>query len=736
MFEVARARKDLIQAKKTNKKAVDLKALAAPGTDFNNIKDIDRVYGNTAWTRALSTNDNIRSYIEANPDDDRYTSKASFNRYVDQVSNKDDTDSSLRKLQTSLNNLYDSDLRSIQSTILGGEATTIDEVEPYIRQAQQMKINFDSSETSLLDILSGRAKRNINRQDQTYDRFRTEFISQPQMQAREAISALAKTNPNDKQAMQKAFAAMPRNLRLEIPTEVISVINSSRYSKDFYSTLGVIAEATPQIDNEEWQSIVNNMVLGVATSNPTEGQLHMGKIRETLKDNMSSSEYEFVMPMLNKLAITSSVADLNNRATQYATDAQTRIDQKEINTSLLADLKTAINTLYPEQNSKNYRAALRAHTALSKQNSLTSRQINYGALTDEIRNVSLTLQEDSGTPSDFREAMDLIQEENFATLIEAEDFINSTIKNPDKRYRYIEALNKTAKTSPALFKGYGMYPGNPDMQAYDPVKSSAEFNSKANFTEAYTANYSVVIDKNDEVRTKQAKQKLGYFNATIDNLLFQDEYNNILGGKANKALLRDFQVNYLSNAENFYYDENAEEVVLRVGDDELADAYKNYISELDGTSNDDFQLIGSQVLHTPPRKKQLSSAASPEEFVNLHNAWVNQTAVDSPVAINMTKEVATEQLNYDFDELFDTLPSGELKLKTVKPPVPAERKPTQLDNRYQEALENLKEKAKYPNRFPRAYERAVEKEASLRASTGTRYPRPDEYLDLQSLENI
>ena len=672
LFEVARARKDLIQAKKVNKKAEDLKALAAPGTDFNNMQDIDRVYGNTAWTRALSTNDNIRSYIEANPDDDRYTSKASFNRYVDQVSNEDDKDSSLRKLQTSLNNLYDSDLRSIQNTILGGEATTVDEVEPYIRQAQQMKINFDSSETSLLDILSGRVKRNIARQDQTYDRFRTEFISQPQMQARTAIANLAKTNPNDKQAMQEAFAAMPRNLRLEIPTEVISVINSSRYRKNFYNALGVIAETVPQIDNEEWQSIVNNIVLGVATADPTEGQLHMGKIRESLKDKMSENEYNFVVPMLDNLAITSSVADLNNRANQYATDARSRIDQKAVNTTLLENLKTSIDELYPDQNSKNYKAAMRAYNALSKQNSLTSRQINYGALTDHIQNVALSLKEDSGTPSDFREAMNYLtdQQQNFKTLVEAEEFINSSIEDPEKRYRYIEALNKTSKTSPALFKGYEMYPGNPDMQSYDPVKSAAEFNSKANFTEAYTANYSAVIDENDEDRSKQARQKLGYFHATVDNLLFQDEYNNILGGKANKALLRDFQVEYLSNSENFYYDENAEEVVLRVGDDELVDAYKRYISDLDGTSNDDFQLIGSQVLHTSSRKKQLSSSASPEEFLKLHNAWVTQTAVESPLAINMTKEVATEQLNYDFDELFDTLPSGELILKDIKPPVP------------------------------------------------------------------
>jgi hypothetical protein len=52
-----------------------------------------------------------------------------------------------------------------QNLLLRGEAAAVDEVEPFLNQARQMKIKFDGSESSLLDILSGRARRNIARQD-------------------------------------------------------------------------------------------------------------------------------------------------------------------------------------------------------------------------------------------------------------------------------------------------------------------------------------------------------------------------------------------------------------------------------------------------------------------------------------------------------------------------------------------------------------------------------------------
>jgi hypothetical protein len=71
-----------------------------------------------------------------------------------------------------------------------------------------MKIKFDGSESSLLDILSGRARRNIARQDQTFDQFRTEFITQPQMEARKAIAAIAQANPNNKEEMQAAIEVL------------------------------------------------------------------------------------------------------------------------------------------------------------------------------------------------------------------------------------------------------------------------------------------------------------------------------------------------------------------------------------------------------------------------------------------------------------------------------------------------------------------------------------------------
>ena len=63
---------------------------------------------------------------------------------------------------------------------------------------------------------------------------------------------------------------------------------------------------------------------------------------------------------------------------------------------------------------------------------------------------------------------------------------------------------------------------------------------------------------------------------------------------------------------------------------------------------------------------------------------------------------------------------------------PAQRKRTKSDDEYDQALRQLKGAAKYPNRFPELYARAVKKEERLRNALGTRYPRPDSLLDLNT----
>jgi len=67
---------------------------------------------------------------------------------------------------------------------------------------------------------------------------------------------------------------------------------------------------------------------------------------------------------------------------------------------------------------------------------------------------------------------------------------------------------------------------------------------------------------------------------------------------------------------------------------------------------------------------------------------------------------------------------------TQKPPV--QRKRTKSDDDYDQALRQLEAAAKYPNRFPKLYARAVEKEKRLRNVLGTRYPRPNSLLGLNT----
>ena len=78
-------------------------------------------------------------------------------------------------------------------------------------------------------------------------------------------------------------------------------------------------------------------------------------------------------------------------------------------------------------------------------------------------------------------------------------------------------------------------------------------------------------------------------------------------------------------------------------------------------------------------------------------------------------------------------PLNEISTEPVQArPAQPKRSRTKLDDKYDQALRQLKGAAKYPNRFPKLYARAVEKEERARNTLGTRYPRPDSLLDLNT----
>ena len=755
LFETARAHKDLIKAKKTNKISSDLKALAPAGTDFNNIQDIENVYGESAWHRTLRTSPQMQQYMDANPNDKNYVSKPAFNRYVNQLTAGEKGEASrLKKLQTSFENLYKSDLRSVQSKILGGEAATVDEVEPFLRQAQQMKIKFDGSESSLLDILSGRARRNISRQDQTFDQFRTEFITQPQMEARKAIAAIAQANPNNKQEMQAVIRNTPRNLRIGIAPEIMSVINNSKHKERFYNTLGSIAEADPNMDSDEFNSIVSNMVLGVATADPNEAQYYIGSIREQLEDSLSPENYKYIMPELYKLAISSStgLSDTTSRVQTYLGDRTARAEQQSLNSDLLKRLETEVETLYgKDRESKNYLASIRAVKNFQYLNNQTSESINFGVITDKIMALSENLTIEDGTGSDFRLAMNIVKDENFKTLPEVIDYINANTQSASKRDRLVTALTATAASTPSLFEGYNIYPGNPENTKIDPVQAIQVFNSTADITEDFQTNLKNVERGSNN---KKTQQKLGYFLGHTTSLLTQDRFNDILGGNSTKALMNEFIVDYLSKSENFFVDDNTEEPVIVQGDERVSKAYNSWLKNKDTFTAGGITVYGKSVVFDADTTKALNSNKTPTGIMESFNNWQatsDNNLQQSTVSTLIRDFIEENNPKLDFDNTFEITGQGQLKFaEGYNPPTsipdpeitteiedeiedvstPLKNR-TNLDDEYDDALRQLKAAAKYPRRFPKMYDRAVAKEQRLRNETGTRYEIPEEYLNLR-----
>jgi hypothetical protein len=675
MFETARAHKDLIKAKKTNKISSDLKALAPAGTDFNNIQDIENVYGEAAWHRTLRTSPQMQQYMDANPNDKNYVSKPAFDRYVNQLTAGEEGEASrLKKLQTSFENLYKSDLRSVQSKILGGEAATVDEVEPFLNQARQMKIKFDGSESSLLDILSGRARRNIARQDQTFDQFRTEFITQPQMEARKAIAAIAQANPNNKEEMQAAIRSAPRNLRITIPSEIISVINNSKHKERFYNTLGSIAEADPNMDSDKFNSIVNNMVLGVATADPNEAQYYIGSIREQLEDSLSPENYKYIMPELYKLAISSStgLSAVTSRAQTYLGDRTKRAEQQNINSELLTRLENEVETLYgKDKGSKNYIASIRAVKNFQYLNNQTSESINFGVITDKIIALSENLTIEDGTGSDFREAMRLVDGLNFKTLPEVIDYVNANTQNVSKRDRLVTALTATAASTPSLFEGYNIYPGNPENTKIDPVQAIQDFTSTADITEDFQTNLKNVERGSNP---KKTQQKLGYFLGHTTSLLTQDRFNDILGGNATKALMNEFIVDYLSKSENFFVDPNTEEPVILQGDERVSKAYNSWLKNENPVTAGGITVIGNNAVFNADTTKALNSNKTPTGIMESFNNWQatsDNKLQQSTVSTLIRDFIEENNPKLDFDKTFEITAQGQLKFaEGYNPPTP------------------------------------------------------------------
>lgn len=274
-FEVARAQKDLIQAQKASNEASRLKNQALPGTDFSSRESIERSFSDRAWNDAIATNPQIRDYALTDTGDRRYKSYAAFNKYINQVAPPED--SALAKQAQMLRDLYNANVDNIVSRISRGEASKADEIQPFLNQARNMQISFDADNTSLLDILSGNARKRIGKQDLKYDQFKTEFITGPQQEARKAMKAFTdKAKTGNREEIQTALRELPANLMLSLEPSVVEAIANSPMAEDTFQTLTRLAESN--VKPSDFNTEVNSLVYGVAKPKLTDAEKELNKI--------------------------------------------------------------------------------------------------------------------------------------------------------------------------------------------------------------------------------------------------------------------------------------------------------------------------------------------------------------------------------------------------------------------------------------------------------------------------
>lgn len=312
-FDVARAQKDLIQAQKASDEAARLKNQALPGTDFSSRESIERSFSDRAWNDAITTNPQIRDYVLTDTENPAYTSYAAFNKYINQIAPP--KDSALAKQAQMLRDLYNTNVDNIVSRISRGEASKADEIQPFLNQARNMKISFDADNTSLLDILSGNAKRRIGKQDIDYDQFRTDFITRPQQEARKAMKAFTdKAKTGNREEIQQALRELPANLMLGLEPSVVEAIANSPMAEDTFQTLTRLAESN--VKPSEFNQEVNSVVYGVAKPTLTDAEKELNKIYkiwDSYKPDENSPAYpnweatnNELKVLLPKLAVTSS----------------------------------------------------------------------------------------------------------------------------------------------------------------------------------------------------------------------------------------------------------------------------------------------------------------------------------------------------------------------------------------------------------------------------------------------
>jgi len=670
MFETARAHKDLIRAKKSNEQSQYLMELAGRDIDYSNLEALkSSPLSEKAWRQAINSNEQLREISDLNPEEQLLKSPASFKRNLKRLEQTGLDNKSIQNLSSAVTNLYDSQMKNYQNLLLQGKSVAVDEITPFLKQAQQMKIKFDGSESSLLDILSGRARRNITRQDQTFDQFRSEFITQPQLEAKRTIAKLKQVDPNNVQQAQEILSGQNKDVfYLGLPAQTVTLLQAQPNSEKVWNQLNeIITKGGTNLTQEDVTSAANNLISGFLSPNLTDTQYAYSKIITGMRNaKVPEKNIELIQEDLLRFTALPTGAELQNRYLNIQEYQDWQSSMKEIVKNTRANVEKNI------KNPRERKTRLEELRILEQQLTFDVKKAgtDYGALGNTVRQYSLDAA-GTGTPENLIQSLndkynpdsEII---NVGGFLEA---IANSEENQDIVQQDLQDFSSLVQDSKnqAIFSSYNidiLNRGMDQFNASDRTLAGMDVVNSLSLNNDYVETRKILL-KESGMASEQLAQFESYIKLQVDLLSSETLNNNRLGTRyISEENQMAFTLDYLNK--NFTVIDDV--VSIPTNDTTIANEFKQFIKNIDYTT------IGNLSVNKKTKETKLTDDAislittnknDPNKLTSSLNTIINSSEdplVQRKIIQNISLVLQKLEMG-DIDDLYD-IDGNNLVLKS------------------------------------------------------------------------
>jgi len=228
-FVDATQAKTLIEQKKKHARDGYLeKMMIDEGRDPKNKKDVAIVHGQRIWEDVVKDSPNIQEFQSSRPTEDynMFKTQDTWNNYVKNVLGTKSPKAI--SLQKHLNEAVEYKTQDYMARIQGNEVLNEQSIEPFFKVMGDMGIRtkVDIENASLLDLISGKIRRQVNLRDSTINRFRQQFITGPMLKIKKALAEIEQVDPLKTEELQEAVAKLPVPHMAKVPKSLWTKVNA------------------------------------------------------------------------------------------------------------------------------------------------------------------------------------------------------------------------------------------------------------------------------------------------------------------------------------------------------------------------------------------------------------------------------------------------------------------------------------------------------------------------------